>query len=162
MTDVRTDYQPTAKPQPPKKRTPRDIASEGVAKVRERASGAVQAGATAIDDAPLSALAGALAVGAVIAALIPNSQRELAALGPLGAKARGALDDAFTAAKGAGLEQLTAKGLSSTALSSGLGTVVGSVITAALAATNAANESVRKETAPRDSGDQDVSPPQGS
>ncbi|CAM3219053.1 hypothetical protein SPAN111604_11110 [Sphingomonas antarctica] len=122
----------------------RDTATDVVERARTAANDAVETAAHAVDNAPLSALAGAIAVGAVAAALIPATAREISALGPLGNRLRGALDDAFAAAKTAGVEQLTTKGITQTALSSGLGTVVGHFVSAAMEASKAASDSVRK------------------
>lgn len=122
----------------------RETASDAVERARHAANDAVETAAHAVDEAPLSALAGAIAVGAVAAALIPATARELSLLGPLGDRLRGALDDAFKAAKTAGVDQLTTKGITQTALSSGLGTVVGHFVSAAMEASKAASESVRK------------------
>jgi ElaB/YqjD/DUF883 family membrane-anchored ribosome-binding protein len=125
----------------------RETASDAVDRARTVANDAVDTAARAVDDAPLSALAGAIAIGAVAAALIPATARELSLLGPLGSKLRGALNDAFSAAKAAGVEQLTTKGITQTAISSGLGTVVGHFVTASLEASKAATEAVRKKEA---------------
>ena len=117
---------------------------EATDRVRQRASEALTVGAKAVDDAPLTALAGALAIGAVVAALIPTSSRELNNVGPLGTKLRGLLDEAFHAAKSAGMAHLTTQGLTSAALTSGLGQSIGHLVTAAMAASNAASTTVRK------------------
>jgi ElaB/YqjD/DUF883 family membrane-anchored ribosome-binding protein len=122
----------------------RETATEAVERARTVANDAVNTAAHVVDDAPLQALAGASAIGAVAAALIPATAREMQLLGPLGDRARGALDDAFKAAKAAGVEQLTTKGITQTAISSGLGTVVGHFLTAAMEASKAASDSVRK------------------
>lgn len=123
---------------------------DGAARARRKVEQAAASGADLIDGAPLTALAGAIAVGAVAAALIPGTAREIKAIGPLGGKARDALQDAFAAAKAAGAEQLTAKGLTSTALTNGVGQLVGHVITAALAASAAAGESVKERGGSRE------------
>ena len=122
----------------------RETATDAVERARHAANDAVETAAHAVDEAPLSAIAGAIAVGAVAAALIPATARELSLLGPLGDRLRGALDDAFRAAKTAGVDQLTTKGITQTAISSGLGTVVGHFVSAAMEASKAASESVRK------------------
>jgi hypothetical protein len=124
---------------------------DGSEAVRQQATAAYEAGAAAIDDAPLTALAGAIALGAVAAALIPNSSREIQALGPLGTRVRGAMDSAFAAAKTAGAEQLTARGLTAAATSSGAGALLGSIVKAVLAANGAAKEALS-------SGDEAVAP----
>lgn len=125
----------------------RETATDAVERARNAANDAVETAANAVDGAPLSALAGAIAIGAVAAALIPATAREVSALGPLGNRLRGALDDAFNAAKTAGVEQLTTKGITQTAISSGLGTVVGHFVSAAMEASKAASSSVRKSEA---------------
>jgi hypothetical protein len=113
--------------------------------VRQQATAAYEASAAAIDNAPLAALAGAIALGAVTAALIPNSGRELQALGPLGDRVRGALDGAYDAAKTAGAEHLTARGLTAAATSSGVGALLGSIVKAVLAANGAAKDALKPE-----------------
>ncbi|WP_293879941.1 hypothetical protein [Sphingomonas sp.] len=128
------------------KAKPVDVArkaiGDGAEAVRQQATAAYEAGAHAVDNAPLTALAGAIAVGAVAAALIPNSARELQALGPLGDRVRGAVDGAFSAAKEAGAEQLTARGLTAAATSTGAGALLGSIVKAVLAANGAAKEAL--------------------
>lgn len=114
-------------------------ARESADRVRAKASEALDSSVEVIDNSPLTAIAGALAVGAVAAALIPATRQELETVGPLGIRVKGALDQAFTAAKSAGAEHLTAQGLTSTALSTGLGGIVGGILKAALAASSAAN-----------------------
>lgn len=157
-----TDHNRSSASPPPKRRTPAARARKGVERVREQAQSVATAGAEAIDNAPLSALAGAIALGAVAAALIPATRRELQTAGPLGDRARDALTEAFSAAKAAGSEQLTAKGLTSTALTNGLGQMVGNIITAALAATSAASDTVRQPAAKPKSRGSQARPPKGS
>ncbi|CAN5293836.1 hypothetical protein BH09PSE3_BH09PSE3_07770 [soil metagenome] len=120
----------------------RKAIEDGTETVRHQATAAFEASAHAVDTAPLSALAGAIALGAVAAALIPNSTRELQALRPLGDRVRGALDVAFSAAKTAGAEQLTARGLTAAATTSGVGALLGSIVKAVLAANDAAKDSL--------------------
>lgn len=59
--------------------------------------------ASQVDNSPLIALAGGIALGAVLAALLPQSKRELGLLQPVGAKVadvgRGAVDKARQASK---------------------------------------------------------------
>ena len=116
--------------------------------LKSRAVVALDSGVEAIDNSPLTAIAGALAVGAAAAALIPATRREIDTLGPLGTRARGALDQAFNAAKSAGADQLTTRGLTSAALSTGLGGVIGGIVKAALAASAAAGQEARQSPSP--------------
>lgn len=128
------------------KAKPVDVArkaiEDGADAVRQQATAAFEASAHAVDNAPLTALAGAIAIGAVTAALLPSSAREIQALGPLGDRVRSAMDGAFTAAKVAGAEQLTARGLTAAATSSGAGALLGSIVKAVLAANGAAKEAL--------------------
>lgn len=141
----------------------RKAVEQGAESVRQQASAAIDAGAAAVDSAPLSALAGAIALGAVAAALIPATARELSAIGPFGEKMRGALDEAFAAAKAAGAEQLSAKGVTATAATAGLGQLLGSVVKAVVSANSAAGDTLRvaqsKDVPPATS---KAPPPQGS
>ncbi len=108
----------------PKSRTPaqedpslRDRAGEALGSARERAidaydqarESAGNAGRKAgeqIADAPILALAGGLAAGALIAALLPKSKAEQRVLGPVGERLNTAGRDAIGAAKEAGAAKL--------------------------------------------------------
>ena len=110
----------------------------------DKAVDAARATSEALDANPLGALAGALAAGAVAAALIPLSRRESDALGPFAAQLRGAVEDAVEAAKEAGSGELTAAGLTIAAASDGLGGVMGKVVKAAGVSASAAATSVKQ------------------
>jgi hypothetical protein len=64
-----------------------------------------------IDDAPLIALAGGLAAGALLAALLPRTESEKRALRPVGEKLNGTAKAAASAAKEAGQSRLAELGL---------------------------------------------------
>jgi hypothetical protein len=64
-----------------------------------------------IDEAPLIALAGGLAAGALIAALLPRTETERRALQPIGDKLTGTAKAAASAAKDAGRSRLAELGL---------------------------------------------------
>ena len=64
-----------------------------------------------IDEAPLLALAGGLAAGALLAALLPRTDAERRALRPVGDKLSGAAKSAASAAKEAGTSRLAELGL---------------------------------------------------
>ena len=110
---------------------------------KRRAEDATQTTAEVLDSNPLGAIAGAIAFGAVAAALIPASRRELEALGPIAERLRKAAEEAFHAAREAGVGELTTAGLSLAAASDGLGGIVGKLVKAATAASSAAATSVR-------------------
>ena len=65
----------------------------------------------AIDDAPLIALAGGLALGAILAAILPRTEAETRALRPVGDKLAGTAKAAAEAAKEAGTSRLAELGL---------------------------------------------------
>ena len=137
----------TAKPAPAASAAKKARAT--VDKARNRAGEAIGAGVGAIDGSPLAALAGAIAVGAVAAALIPATRRELSATGPVAERVRGALDHAFQAAKSAGSEELSLRGLTINAATSGIGTLIGGIITAAVAASSAASDAITAPPPPK-------------
>jgi len=84
--------------------TPRERAISSYESARERASGS-------IEEAPLLALAGGLAAGALLAALLPVSRREQELLGPVAGRAKERASEAVTAAKEAGRQRLDEIGL---------------------------------------------------
>lgn len=111
--------------------------------VTTKANDAAKAATDTLDANPIGLLAGAIAAGAVAAALIPASRQELQALGPWAEKLRDALDEAFDAAKSAGIAELTAGGLTFAAASDGVGGLVGKLVKAAGAASGAATTTVK-------------------
>lgn len=131
---------------PAERRKKRDRVADKARAVRDTATSsadnAVKATAEAVDQNPFGALAGAIAVGAVAAAMIPASRRELEALGPWTDKMRDAIVEAFDAAKAAGAVELTAGGLTLAAASEGVGGIVGKLVKAATVASSAAATSV--------------------
>ena len=101
---------------------------------RERASAATTRASDGIDEAPLIALAGGLAVGVLLAALLPRTEREDRLLGPIGGRITGGARNAVDAAKEAGRDKLNELNLTREAGSSTLQTLVKSVSEAALGA----------------------------
>ena len=78
---------------------------------RDSVAGAGRRAAEGIDDAPLIVLAGGLAAGALIAALLPRTEAETRALRPVGQRIRGTARDAALAARDAGTTRLSELGL---------------------------------------------------
>lgn len=78
---------------------------------RESTSDATRRAGDAIDSAPLIALGAGIAVGALVAALLPTSRREREMLGPYANRVTGAARDAAGAAREAGSEKLRELGL---------------------------------------------------
>ena len=69
-----------------------------------------------IDANPLAAVAGGLALGAIVGALVPRSQRERDLLSPIGGKLKEAAVEASQAAKSAGMAELDERGLTKDAV----------------------------------------------
>jgi hypothetical protein len=85
--------------------TPRERAIDSYDSARRKAAGG-------IGEAPLLALAGGLAAGAVLAALLPASRRERELLGPVAGRIKDRAGDVANAAKDAGQARLDELGLS--------------------------------------------------
>ena len=94
----------------------------------------------AVGEAPLVALGAGIAVGAILAALIPTSRRERELLGPYADRVTGAARDAAEAAREAGAEKLRELGLTPDA-------VAEKASEAARASAQAAVGKLRDETA---------------
>ena len=84
--------------------SPRERAIEAYDSARRKATGG-------IEDAPMLALAGGLAAGAVLAALLPASRKERELLGPVADRIKDKASDAVSAAKEAGQARLDELGL---------------------------------------------------
>lgn len=89
----------------------RQRAIEAYDSTRETATGASRRAANAIGEAPLVALGAGIAVGALLAALLPATRRERELLGPYGNRVTGAARDAADAARKVGSEKLRELGL---------------------------------------------------
>ena len=86
-------------------------AIEAYDSTRESASDATRRAGDAVGEAPLIALGAGVAVGALLAALLPTSRRERELLRPYGDRVTGAARDAADAARKAGSEKLRELGL---------------------------------------------------
>jgi hypothetical protein len=84
--------------------SPRQRAIEGYESARERAF-------DTLGEAPLVALAGGLAAGALIAALLPRTQSEARLIRPTAQRLRQAAQTAFDAARETGTQRLNELGL---------------------------------------------------
>lgn len=142
-TNSPATQQTDSRPRKKKRERATDAVLDVGKKAKRRADDAAQAAVETFDQNPFGALAGAIAVGAVAAAMIPATRRELEALGPWTDRMREALVDAFDAAKDAGTGELTAAGLTLAAASDGVGGLVGKIVKAATVATAAAATTVK-------------------
>jgi hypothetical protein len=87
-------------------RAARERTSAAYAAARDRAGSVGQRTAERIDTAPMAAVIGGLALGAIAGALLPRSEREQALLGDVGRKINDGARGAVRAAKEAGQGQL--------------------------------------------------------
>jgi ElaB/YqjD/DUF883 family membrane-anchored ribosome-binding protein len=101
---------------------------------REKASEARAVAGDGIEEAPLIALAGGLAVGVLLAALLPRTASEDKLLGPIGERITGSAKNAVEAAKEAGRDKLNELNMTTDAGSSALQTLIKGVSEAALGA----------------------------
>jgi len=99
-----------------------------------------------IEDAPLLALAGGLAAGAVLAALLPASRKERELLGPVADRIKDKASDAVSAAKEAGQARLDELGLTRDKGSETLRTILEGAGDAAKASAEAAVTRLRGES----------------
>lgn len=127
----------------------RERTAAAYAAARERAGSAYETAgrktSQGIDSNPVAAVVGGLAIGAIVAALLPRTSREEELLGGVGRKLTDTARDAANAAKEAGRGQLDELGLSRDGLQSRLNAftdrAVGAVKTSAGAAAGAARGS---------------------
>lgn len=82
--------------------------SDAAKRASEAAHDAAQRASETIDTNPLAVLAGGLALGAVLGALLPRTAQETKTLAPLGKKLAAAATAAAATARDVGKEQLTA------------------------------------------------------
>lgn len=122
----------------------RGAMSDAYATARDRAQSAGKSAADSLDSNPMAALFGGLALGAVIGALLPRTEREARMLGSVGEKVRAAAEDAVDAAKGAGRDKLAELGLSRDHARDTMKSLIDGAIAAAGSAGAAALESARK------------------
>jgi hypothetical protein len=122
--------------------TPRERAIEAYDSAQRKVTGG-------IDEAPLLALAGGLAAGAVLAALIPASRKERELLGPVAGRIKDRAGDAVNAARDAGQARLDELGLTRDKGTETLRTILEGAGDAAKASAEAAVANFRGDGASR-------------
>ena len=122
-----------------------DAYSSGRDKASEAYTSACQKTAEGFENNPLAVLLGGIAVGVVLGALLPRTEREAKALGVMGEKVRGAAGEAIEAAKGAGRDKLDELGLSREHARDTMKSLLDGAIAAAGSAGAAAIDSARKK-----------------
>lgn len=93
----------------------RETATQALETARDKARDAAQQTAATLESNPVGVLVGGLALGALVAAVLPCSQRERDLLAPVGKRIALAATAAVTAAKDAGRQELDGLGLSRSA-----------------------------------------------
>lgn len=121
----------------------RERTSAAYGTARERASSARQRTSQGIDTNPFGALIGGLAVGALIAAVLPKSRREEELLGNYGKKINQTAKEAARAAKDAGKDKLDELGLNQETAKQKLGDIASKAGEAARTSASAAAQTVK-------------------
>lgn len=124
--------------------TPEETESSGA---RQRAieayEGARERAVDTLGQAPLLALAGGIAAGALIAALLPRTEAEVRAIRPTARRVKDSARAAFDAAKDTGTERLDELGLTRDRAEDTVRNLLEGVADAAKASANAALEAAR-------------------
>ena len=89
----------------------RQRAIDSYSSARDSVSGAGRRAADSLSEAPLIALAGGIAAGALIAALLPRTERETQLVRPTARRVRDSAKAAVRAARDTGSQQLSDLGL---------------------------------------------------
>lgn len=118
--------------------TTRERAIDAYDRARERAS-------DQIETSPLLALGGGLAIGALLAAILPNSRAERRLLGSVGGRITDTARTAADAAKEAGREKLAELNITADAGKSAVQSLVDGVSEAAKSSSQAAVKAVREQ-----------------
>ncbi len=120
-------------------------AKEAADTARERGRKARASAQSGIETSPLAAIAGGIAVGAILAGLLPRTAAEDRAVGKVGTRIRTTARDAVNTAKENAKIQLDELGLNADSAREKLGGIAGKVAKAATAVGTAAAESAMKK-----------------
>jgi glutamine synthetase adenylyltransferase len=112
----------------------------------ETYEGAKERASDTLGEAPLLALAGGLAAGALIAALIPRTQTEARLVRPTARRVKDSARAAYEAARNTGSEHLDRMGLSREKGEETVRNLADGLVDAAKASANAAVEAVRNKS----------------
>ena len=122
----------------------RERAIEAYEAGRERASTARASARKGIGDSPFVALGGGLAIGALLAALLPKTKAESKLLGGVGGRITDGARDALGAAREAGREKLAELNITKDAGTSAVQSLIDGIGQAAKTSGQAALDAVRK------------------
>lgn len=123
----------------------RQRAIDAYGSARETVSGARQRTADGLSEAPLIAIAGGIAAGALIAALLPRTQTESKALRPVGKRLTDTAKAAAATAKDTGTQRLAELGLTPERGKDTLRSIFEGVTEAAKSSAQAALSTARNE-----------------
>lgn len=143
MTETRTT--PAGETGDRSRGTPRQRAIEAYDRARDGVADAGRKAGTALESAPLIALAGGIAAGAMIAALLPRTRAETKALRPTARRVRKSAQAAYDAAKATGTERLNELGLTREKGEHTIRSLFEGVTDAAKASGQAAVDAVKKQ-----------------
>lgn len=124
--------------------SPRQRAIDAYSNARDNVAGAGRRAKDTLTEAPLIALAGGLAAGALIASLLPRTEAETRAIRPTARRVRQTARDAARAARETGSEQLGALGLTREKGEETIRSLLDNVVEAAKASGQAALDAARK------------------
>jgi hypothetical protein len=113
------------------------------ASVQSRASAAIGTAGEKLQENPMAALVGGIALGVLIGTLLPRGEREAALLGGVGARIGDAARDALDAARSTGQDKLGELGLTKDGAREKVQTLLDGALEAATAAGTAAKGALR-------------------
>ncbi|KKC25976.1 hypothetical protein WP12_11000 [Sphingomonas sp. SRS2] len=113
------------------------------ARIRSGSQAASQKAAAGVEEFPVAALLGGLAIGAVVGALLPRTRQEEDLLGSIGGSINERAKDAAAAARDAGQAKLDELGISTDAAGKQVGKLIESIAQVAESAGSAAVDAVR-------------------
>lgn len=122
----------------------REKAADAYEATREKAAAASRAAADGIDGNPIAALVGGIALGVLVGALLPRTQREADALGPLVGRLSEGARAAASAAREAGQEKLDELGLNRATARDTVAKLMDTAVKAATSAGTAAADAVKQ------------------
>ena len=123
--------------------TAREKAGDAYLAARERAHSAYDSTREGVDARPGIALVGGIALGALIAAILPGTRREDQAFGKVGRRIRETAKQAANAAREEGVRKLDELGLNKETARQKLGDIAGGAKEAARASATAARDTAK-------------------
>jgi len=123
----------------------KDAATVGVEQSRELARKAKAKTSDGIDQNPLAIVLGGIAIGAIVGALLPRTERETKVLGKTGKKLNKKARKMAEAAKAAGMSQVDTLGLNGDAMRMQFRELVSKAALAVRAAGQAATEAAKEK-----------------